>query len=255
MQPFEPVVLPGRHIRIEPLAVSHLDALVEVGLDEELWRLIPIQVKTREDMLGYIRTALQQQKDGTSLPFATVEQSSGRAIGSTRYMNIDRANRHVEIGSTWIARAWQRTAVNTEAKYLMLRHAFEIFRLPSGGIKDRRPERAIAQRHPENRRQAGRHIPQARNLRHGPRPRQRLFQHHRFGVAGGEGSARTEAAHLTIGFLTGWPHLPSVGRHSCGTWPRGSTRLIASYRSKFGPLGEIRKVKVSVSGPFAQSLL
>jgi len=123
----EPVVLPGRHIRLEPLAVSHLEALAEVGLDEELWRLIPIQVKTREDMLGYIRTALQQQKDGTSLPFATVDQSSGRAIGSTRYMNIDRANRHVEIGSTWIARDWQRTAVNTEAKYLMLRHAFEHF--------------------------------------------------------------------------------------------------------------------------------
>jgi N-acetyltransferase len=123
----EPVVLPGRYIRLEPLAVDHLDALAEIGLDEELWRLIPTQVKTRDDMLGYIRTALQQQKDGTSLPFATVEQSSGRAIGSTRYMNIDRVNRHVEIGSTWIAPAWQRTAVNTEAKYLMLRHAFEYF--------------------------------------------------------------------------------------------------------------------------------
>lgn len=120
-----PVVLGGRHIRLEPLTVNHLDSLAEVGLDRDLWRLIPVQVHTRDDMLGYIRTALQQQKDGTSLPFATVEQSSGRAIGSTRYMNIDRANRHVEIGSTWIASQWQRTAVNTEAKYLMLRHAFE----------------------------------------------------------------------------------------------------------------------------------
>jgi N-acetyltransferase len=121
----EPVVLGGRHIRLEPLSVDHLDSLAEAGLDEELWRLIPIQVKTRDDMLQYIRTALQQLADGTSLPFATVEQSSGRAVGSTRYMNIDRVNRHVEIGSTWIGRAWQRTAVNTEAKYLMLRHAFE----------------------------------------------------------------------------------------------------------------------------------
>jgi RimJ/RimL family protein N-acetyltransferase len=120
-----PVVLGGRHIRLEPLTVDHLDSLTEVGLDEDLWRLIPVQVRTREDMLLYIRTALQQQKDGTSLPFATVDQASGRAIGSTRYMNIDRPNRHVEIGSTWIARQWQRTAVNTEAKYLMLRHAFE----------------------------------------------------------------------------------------------------------------------------------
>ena len=120
-----PVVLGGRHIRLEPLTATHLDGLSEVGLDEDLWRWIPIQVKSRDDMLVYIRTALQQQVDGTSLPFATIEQSSGRAIGSTRYMNIDRTNRHVEIGSTWIAPAWHRTAVNTEAKYLMLRHAFE----------------------------------------------------------------------------------------------------------------------------------
>lgn len=120
-----PVVLAGRHIRLEPLTVGHLDALAEVGLDEELWRWIPVQVRTREDMLAFIRTALQWQAEGTALPFVTIEQSSGRAIGSTRFMNIDRANRHVEIGATWIARPWQRSAVNTEAKYLMLRHAFE----------------------------------------------------------------------------------------------------------------------------------
>ncbi len=76
-------------------------------------------------MLDYIRLALRWQTDGTALPFATVEQSSGRVIGSTRYMNIDKPNRHVEIGATWIGRPWQRTVVNTEAKYLMLRHAFE----------------------------------------------------------------------------------------------------------------------------------
>jgi len=122
-----PVVLGGRCVRLEPLALGHLDGLAEVGLDEELWRWIPIQVRTREDMAAYIRTALEQQADGTSLPFVTIEQSSGRAIGSTRYMNIDRANRHVEIGATWIARPWQRSVVNTEAKYLMLRHAFEYF--------------------------------------------------------------------------------------------------------------------------------
>src|SRR5690349_3734903 len=118
----QPVVLQGVHIRLEPLALEHLDALCEVGLDDDLWRWIPTQVRSREDMLGYIRTALQWQTDGTALPFATMEQSSGRAIGSTRYMNIDKANRKVEIGATWIARPWQRTVVNTEAKYLMLRH-------------------------------------------------------------------------------------------------------------------------------------
>jgi N-acetyltransferase len=76
-------------------------------------------------MHTYMRTALQWQRDGTALPFATVESASDRVVGSTRFMNIDRPNRHVEIGATWVSRPWQRTAVNTEAKYLMLRHAFE----------------------------------------------------------------------------------------------------------------------------------
>lgn len=120
-----PVVLEGRHVRLEPMALHHLDALCEIGLDEDIWRWIPFQIRTRDDMLGYIKTALQLQADGTALPFATVDRGTDRVAGSTRYMNIDKPNRHVEIGSTWIGRPWQRTAVNTEAKYLMLRHAFE----------------------------------------------------------------------------------------------------------------------------------
>jgi RimJ/RimL family protein N-acetyltransferase len=120
-----PVVLEDRHVRLEPLALHHLDALCEIGLDEDIWRWIPFQIRTRDDMLGYIKTALQLQADGTALPFATLERGTDRVAGSTRYMNIDKPNRHVEIGSTWIGRPWQRTAVNTEAKYLMLRHAFE----------------------------------------------------------------------------------------------------------------------------------
>jgi RimJ/RimL family protein N-acetyltransferase len=76
-------------------------------------------------MRDYIDSALEAQAAGTAIPFATVERASGRVIGSTRYMNIDTANRRVEIGSTWLAKPWQRTAMNTEAKYLMLRHAFE----------------------------------------------------------------------------------------------------------------------------------
>jgi RimJ/RimL family protein N-acetyltransferase len=120
-----PVVLEGRHVRLEPMALHHLDALCEIGLDEDIWRWIPFQIRTRDDMLGYIKTALQLQADGTALPFATLERGTDRVAGSTRYMNIDKPNRHVEIGSTWIGRPWQRTAVNTEAKYLMLRHAFE----------------------------------------------------------------------------------------------------------------------------------
>jgi len=121
----QPVTLAGRHVRLQPLALSHLDALCEVGLESDIFRWFTHPVRSRDDMRNFIEVALEWQADGTALPFATIEQSSGRAIGSTRYMNIDRPNRHVEIGATWIAPAWQRTAVNTEAKYLMLRHAFE----------------------------------------------------------------------------------------------------------------------------------
>src|SRR4030095_9518856 len=78
-----------------------------------------------EEMRAYVEAALGEQARGVSLPFVTIEKSSGRVVGSTRFGNIDRENRHVEIGWTWIGREWQRTAVNTEAKYLMLRHAFE----------------------------------------------------------------------------------------------------------------------------------
>jgi len=120
-----PVTLEGRHARLEPLAKAHLAGLAEVGLAEELWRWIPTAVRTREEMTAYIETALDEQRRGVSLPFATVEKATGRAIGSTRYGNIDRAHHRVEIGWTWVAREWQRTAINTEAKYLLLKHAFE----------------------------------------------------------------------------------------------------------------------------------
>ena len=121
----EPVTLEGRSVRLEPLTAAHHAALCEVGLDPELWRLIPYRVSTADEMRDYIGSALEAQAAGTAIPFATVERASRRVIGSTRYMNIDAANRRVEIGATWISKPWQRTAINTEAKYLMLRHAFE----------------------------------------------------------------------------------------------------------------------------------
>jgi RimJ/RimL family protein N-acetyltransferase len=120
-----PVMLQGEHVRLEPLAKAHLAALAEAGLDEELWRWIPVPVRTVDEMAAYVETALGEQKRGVSLPFAIVEKATGRAIGSTRYGNIDHTHHRVEIGWTWVAREWQRTAVNTEAKYLLLRHAFE----------------------------------------------------------------------------------------------------------------------------------
>jgi RimJ/RimL family protein N-acetyltransferase len=121
----EPVTLEGRSVRLEPLAKAHIEGLCKVGLDPELWRFIPYRVETPEEMERYVDTALVAQAAGTALPFATIERTSGSVIGSTRFMNIDAPSRRVEIGATWIARDRQRTSVNTEAKYLMLRHAFE----------------------------------------------------------------------------------------------------------------------------------
>jgi RimJ/RimL family protein N-acetyltransferase len=121
----KPVTLEGKFIRLEPLSLEHNAGLCEVGLDEELWRWTTQPVRTAEEMRAYVQAALDEQARGAALPFATIEKPSGRLIGSTRYGNIDRANRRVEIGWTWLGLKWQRTAANTEAKYLMLRHAFE----------------------------------------------------------------------------------------------------------------------------------
>ncbi|MBV8204656.1 MAG: GNAT family N-acetyltransferase [Candidatus Eremiobacteraeota bacterium] len=121
----EPVILEGNAVRLEPLRRDHHQALCAVGLDPALWRLNPTQALSPEQMTDRIEELLAAQAAGTDLPFVTVERASNSVVGATRYMNIDRPNKRVEIGGTWIARPWQRTAINTEAKYLMLRHAFE----------------------------------------------------------------------------------------------------------------------------------
>jgi N-acetyltransferase len=121
-----PVTLEGKFVRLEPLEEPrHFAGLCAAGLDPELWRLVPYQVTTPEEMRGYIRQALAAESEGTALPFAKIEKATGRVVGSARYMNIDMANRRVEIGATWVGAPWQRTAINTESKYLLLRHAFE----------------------------------------------------------------------------------------------------------------------------------
>ena len=117
--------LEGERIRLEPLGEGHHAALCAVGLDDELWRWTPKPVRTAADMAAYIAVALAEQKAGRALPFAIIDQATGQVIGSTRYREIEPAHRRVEIGSTWLGRSWQRTAANTEAKYLLLRHAFE----------------------------------------------------------------------------------------------------------------------------------
>ncbi|HKS27120.1 MAG TPA: GNAT family protein [Pyrinomonadaceae bacterium] len=121
----EPVTLEGRFVRLEPLSLSHLAELSDVAFDEEIWRYTTSVIEKPEDLKEYVETAVRWQTEGTALPFATIDKRSGRAVGSTRFAAIDRVNRHMEIGWTWVAREFQRTYVNTEAKYLMLGHAFE----------------------------------------------------------------------------------------------------------------------------------
>ncbi len=121
----DPITLEGTHVRLEPLTLEHHRQLCEVGLDGELWKLSTTIMRTPEDMKTYIQTALQWKAQGTALPFVIIEKDSGHVAGSTRYANIDIEHRRLEIGWTWIARAWQRTVINTETKYLLLTHAFE----------------------------------------------------------------------------------------------------------------------------------
>jgi N-acetyltransferase len=128
MMKVEPVILQGRVVRLEPLAMSHAAALAEVGLAPELWRWIPTPVTTPEEMQAYVATALDEQARGTALPFAIVDQAADKVIGSTRFGNIERAHHRLEIGWTWIAPAYQRTAANSECKLLLLTHAFETLR-------------------------------------------------------------------------------------------------------------------------------
>jgi RimJ/RimL family protein N-acetyltransferase len=125
-----PVTLEGSTVRLQPIRREHAQLFWGAAKDalEDIFRWIPYPMRTPEDFQRVVDKAFTEQDCGESVVFATVERSSGRVIGSTRYMNIDRANRRVEIGSTWIAPAWQRTSVNTEAKYLMLRHAFEVWK-------------------------------------------------------------------------------------------------------------------------------
>jgi RimJ/RimL family protein N-acetyltransferase len=122
----EPVTLEGAVVRLEPLDLArHWEGLRAIGLDPELWRWTVSRVESEEDLRRYLEGALRDQAAGQALPFATCERAGGRVVGSTRFGAIAVPHRRVEIGWTWVGRPWQRTAVNTEAKLLMLTHAFE----------------------------------------------------------------------------------------------------------------------------------
>jgi RimJ/RimL family protein N-acetyltransferase len=121
----EPVTLATDRLTLRPLSLADVPALGGAAGDGELWEKKTTTVPRPEGFEAYVQKALELQASGLALPFATVVNDGNRVVGSTRYMNVDAANHRVEIGTTWIAKSWQRTFVNTHAKFLMLRHAFE----------------------------------------------------------------------------------------------------------------------------------
>ncbi len=126
MNKVEPVTLTGRYVRLEPLREEHSAGLAEVGLEQEIWQyMVYGEIQSEADIRRWIIDLLERQSKGTDLPFVVVELASGKIVGATRYLNIDIANSSLEIGGTWYGKAYQRTAVNSECKYLLMRHAFE----------------------------------------------------------------------------------------------------------------------------------
>jgi len=121
----DPVTLAGALVTLEPLDHAHHDALVAAASDGELWKLWYTSVPAPDEMRGHIDAALEQQRQGSVLPFAIRSARSGAIVGSTRFLNIDAANRRLEIGATWHAAGAQRTGINRETKLLLLAHAFD----------------------------------------------------------------------------------------------------------------------------------
>jgi N-acetyltransferase len=130
-----PLTLIGKHVRLEPLSLDHTGALARVGLVPELWRLQPALIESEADMRRYVQAALDDQARGVSLPFAMLEPATGQVMGSTRYMDIALPHRRLEIGATWLAPAFQRSGANTEAKLLLLAHAFEALNMQKVVLK------------------------------------------------------------------------------------------------------------------------
>ncbi|MDE3231631.1 MAG: GNAT family N-acetyltransferase [Chloroflexota bacterium] len=122
----EPITLEGRYARLEPLRMLHADELYTASRDPNIWtwKLVR-QPQTLADTQALLATALRSQADGAAVPFAIISRAHGRAMGETRYLTIMPQDRGLEIGWTWLAPEIQRTGVNTECKYLLLRHAFE----------------------------------------------------------------------------------------------------------------------------------
>jgi RimJ/RimL family protein N-acetyltransferase len=122
----DPIVLEGEGVRLEPLDLGRHEAgLREIAYDDDLWQWTLVRIRTDEQLRHYLDDALAAWSHGHSLPFVTHDKRSGRIAGMTRFLNVDPAHRKLEIGWTWLGRPFQRSHVNTEAKYLQMRHAFE----------------------------------------------------------------------------------------------------------------------------------
>lgn len=141
-----PVTLAGRHARLEPLGEQHLASLLWHGADADIWRWMPtLRDDPRESVKAWFEAALAGEAKGSVLPWAIVNGATGEAVGGTTYLDIAMADKRVEIGSTWHAKAVWRTAINTECKFLLLRHAFETLGCNRVQLKtDARNERSQA---------------------------------------------------------------------------------------------------------------
>jgi RimJ/RimL family protein N-acetyltransferase len=121
-----PVTLTGRFVRLEPMTEAHIPALAEIGVGQGFWKFMVYgEMQTEEHMRGWVRDILSRAEKGTDLPFVVIHLASGRVAGATRYLNIMPGDRGLEVGGTWYGLEFQRTPVNTECKYLLLKHAFE----------------------------------------------------------------------------------------------------------------------------------
>ena len=188
----EPVTLVGPHARLEPLSHAHVAGLTDAVKDGDLWKLWYTAIPKPEDMAKEIDRRLGLQEKGSMLPF-TVFDAAGKIAGMSTYMNIDAANRRVEIGSTWYARRVQRSALNTQCKLLALDARVRKTRLHRGRIPHAFLQPSEPARHRAAGRQAGRHFAQPSDRAERHAARHGRVQHHRLGMADGEG-----ASHISV---------------------------------------------------------
>ena len=140
----KPVVLTGKHVRLDPMTEDHIPGLAEIGVGQPFWDFMLYgNINSVDDMRGWVMDILERAKKGTDLPFVAIHLGSGRVAGATRYLNITPQDRGLEIGGTWYGSEFQRTIVNTECKYLLLSHAFETLKCIRVQLKtDLRNERS-----------------------------------------------------------------------------------------------------------------